>query len=118
MYFVDSIQLIATREEESLKRANEMIDRKLEEEKRVNEQLKVMMSGDISFSYPYNPATFDINPYLVKFRDTIDSLKDITDWALVFTRENNFGKDKGIQIHGRKVIIKNIDGTFLEYEKG
>ena len=109
--------MIAAREEISFKRANQVLDKRLLVAKR-RDKTQVMLSGDISFSYPFDPAVFDPNPHLVKFQDTIEALKQVPDWALIFTRENNFGKNKGIQIVGNRVKIQTIDGDFLQYDLG
>lgn len=54
---------------------------------------QLFMSGDISFSYPYDKAAMK-KLADEKYYKTLDPLKG-TDWALIFSRENNFGVGKG-----------------------
>lgn len=55
------------------------------------------MSGDISFSYPYNKeSTKQLADE--KFHKLLSSMKGKTNWALVFSRENNFGPKGGVWI--------------------
>ena len=72
---------------ESMRRAGEMMD------VRYRKMNKLFMSGDISFSYPYDKAAVK-KLADEKFYKTLDPLKG-TEWALIFSRENNFGIGKG-----------------------
>ena len=70
-----------------MRRAGEMMD------VRYRKMNQLFMSGDISFSYPYDKAAMK-KLADEKYYKTLDPLKG-TDWALIFSRENNFGVGKG-----------------------
>ena len=74
-----------------MRRAGEMLD------VRYRKMNQLFMSGDISFSYPYDKAAIK-KLADEKFYKTLDPLKG-TDWALIFSRENNFGVGKGMRIY-------------------
>ena len=106
------VKLIATREEVSMKRAKEMIDPELP-------KIPLIMSGDISFSYPYNPKDPVIADYKEMFLKNLpfsQEVIDSKDWCMIFSRENNFGHGKGVHIRGKKVKIRTIDDEMIEYD--
>lgn len=73
------VKLIAAREEVSLKRIENIIDPKYKKKN------NLMLSGDISFSYPYDAQA---NKKLAdeKFRKTINLMKGVKNWVLIFSR--------------------------------
>ena len=115
------IKMIATREEVSMQRATAMLDPALED-------MQLLMSGDISFSYPYDPKDPVILQYKSTFYEQLEnfhkpdavgkqtSILQSNDWVVIFSRENNFGHGKGIMIKGKVVHVKSIDGEKLEFD--
>lgn len=100
---------MATREEVSMTRATDMLDVKY------RKQNQLVMSGDISFSYPFSRLAAK-KLADEKFHTTLNPLKGNKDWALIFSRENNFGKGKGVWIQEDKVHIRGINGEVYEYD--
>jgi hypothetical protein len=103
------VKLIAAREEVSMKRAAAMLDI------RYRKSNQLFMSGDISFSYRFSKVE---TRKLVdeKFHKTLESLKHLKNWVLIFSRENNFGPGKGVWIHKDKVHVRAIGGEVMEYD--
>ena len=111
-------------------RAQEMLDPALP-------NVKLLMSGDISFSYKYDPADPVIKQYITEFYASLQTLQrpdwahqhskkligfestpvyEGSDWVMIFSRENNFGKGKGIFINAGKVHVKTIENELLEFD--
>ena len=100
------LKFLAVREEVSFDKATRMLDPHFDD-------VRLMLSGDMSFSYKAVEA--DVNMYKKQFQDSLGSFLDKENWVLIFSRENNFGRSKGILIENNKVKIKTIDGGSLEY---
>ena len=130
------VKLIAAREEVSLKRIEAVLD--IKHRKKNN----VMLSGDISFSYPYDKLAI-AKLADEKFRKTLNFMKG-DNWVLIFSRfkypasvtlirillylrqtymlhfsyhcrENNFGVGKGVWFKNGKFHIHKIDGEIISY---
>lgn len=99
--------------------------------------VNLLMSGDISFSYKYDPADPVIKNYISLFYSRLQTLRkpdwahqhsesvigfestpvyEGSDWVMIFSRENNFGKSKGIFIADNKVHVKTIENVQLEFD--
>jgi hypothetical protein len=110
--------MIAIRDTPSEKKLTKMMTRSSTRDKR-KYRSNVVMGGDIAFSYPYDPNSESYAQNLEKMKETLDVVKAMNqDWTLVFTKESNFGKDKGIVIKGSKVIITALDGQVLKLDVG
>ena len=106
------IRMLAARESMSFERATGMIDDSLD-------KMQLMMSGDISFSYPYSPDDPVIKKYQNSFTENLpfsDEVLKNKEWCMIFSRENNFGHNMGVHIRGRKVHIRTIDEQMIEYD--
>ncbi len=75
--------MIAAREDVSLKRIENILDPKYKKKN------NVMLSGDISFSYPYDVQAIK-KLADEKFRKTINLMKGIKNWVLIFSRFEEF----------------------------
>ena len=97
------LKLVAVREEVSYDKSARMLDPHYDD-------MRLMLSGDMSFSF--NAQEAEVNKYKKQFQESIGSLLN-KKWTLIFSRENNFGPNKGIRIENNMVMIKKIDGTPL-----
>ena len=93
--------MIAAREEVSLKRIENIIDPKYKKKN------NLMLSGDISFSYPYD-AQATKNLADEKFRKTINLMKGVKNWVLIFSRFEEFH-----HIYSPKSLV-NINICYIE----
>jgi sugar phosphate isomerase/epimerase len=110
---------VAVRNEGDQEKLNGMLDKRLEKRKKFAERTSIVVGGDIAFSYPFDPDTQVYMKNLEKMKETLDAVKRMSlDWVLIFTKEANFGRDKGIQIKGSKVKVSTLDGEFLELDLG
>ena len=75
----------------------------------------IIMSGDISFSYIYQKEEIR-NLADLKYRKVLNSMKSKSKWALLFSRENNFGPENGVWITEGIVHIRDISGDLLQYD--
>ena len=91
------------------------------------------MSGDISFSYPYDKNSPTIRRYVDLFSKSLESFHrpdwahlkavgrpnsvslDAKDWVMIFSRDNNFGSGKGIWIKDEIVFCRSIEGEIIQY---
>jgi len=100
------LKLLAVREEVSFDKASRMLDPHFED-------ARLMLSGDISYSY--QAIESEVNTFKQKYHDSLGDFLLMPDWVLIFSRENNFGSNKGISIENRIVKVKTIEGTLLEH---
>ena len=98
------LKLVAVREEVSYDKSARMLDPHFDD-------VRLMLSGDLSFSY--SAIEEDVNSHKKKFQDQLGTLLD-KKWTLIFSRENNFGPQKGITIENNVVKVTKIDGTKLD----
>ena len=98
------LKLLAAREEVSYDKSARMLDPHFDD-------VRLMLSGDLSFSY--SAVEEDVNSNKKRFQDQLGTLLE-KKWTLIFSRENNFGPQKGITIENNVVKVTKIDGTKLE----
>ncbi len=98
------LKLVAVREEVSYDKSARMLDPHFDD-------VRLMLSGDLSFSY--SAIEEDVNTHKKKFQEQLGTLLD-RKWTLIFSRENNFGPQKGIMIENNVVKITKIDGSKLD----
>ena len=103
------LKLVAVREDQSY----DFVKLYLPKE---NENILVL-SGDISFSYMKNDY---VQPDLEN--SSLSVLKAVSymnkqkhDWVLIFTRFNNFGPGKGVNIVNNTIIINSISGNIIKF---
>jgi exopolysaccharide biosynthesis predicted pyruvyltransferase EpsI len=100
------LKFLAVREEVSYDKASRMLDPHFDD-------VRLMLSGDMSFSYKAVEA--DVNMYKKQFQDSLGEFLRKENWVLIFSRENNFGPNKGIMIQNNKVIVTTIEGGTLQF---
>ena len=98
------LKLVAVREEVSFDKSSRMLDPHYDD-------VRLMLSGDISFSY--QALESEVNTFKQKYHESLGAFLEKPDWVLIFSRENNFGHDKGIYIDGNIAHIKTIEGNML-----
>merc|ERR1711871_13754 len=96
------LKLIAVREELSYDKSARMLDPHFDD-------IRLLLSGDMSFSY--RAIESDVNVYKKKFQDSLGPFLEKKSWVLIFSRENNFGRNKGIFIEGKNAIVTTIENT-------
>ena len=99
------LKLIAVREILSYDKSARMLDPHVDD-------VRLLLSGDMSFSY--KAIETDVNAFKKQFQDSLGAFLHKESWTLIFSRENNFGKDKGIYIEKNKAIVSTIEGKTLE----
>ena len=100
------LKFLAVREEVSFDKATRMMDPHFEDS-------KLVLSGDISFSY--QALEPEVNAFKKQFQDSLGTFLEKTNWVLIFSRENNFGKNKGIFIENNMVKIRTIEEKDIEF---
>lgn len=98
------LKLIGAREEVSYDKSARMLDPHYDD-------VRLMLSGDLSFSY--TAIEEEVNNHKKKFQEQLGTLLD-KKWTLIFSRENNFGPQKGIMIENNVVKVTKIDGSKLD----
>ena len=96
------LKLIAVREELSYDKSARMLDPHFGD-------VRLLLSGDMSFSY--RAIESDVNVYKKKFQDSLGTFLEKKNWVLIFSRENNFGSNKGIFIEGKNAIVTTVENT-------
>ena len=103
------LQLIAVREDQSY----DFVKLYLPKE----DETILVLSGDISFSYMKNDY---VQPHLKTV--SLSVLKAVSymnkqdhDWVLIFTRFNNFGPGKSVDIVNNTIVIKSISGNIIKF---
>jgi len=111
------LTLIAAREEVSFAKVKRWALRNAAKPDDIDDSaIKIMLGGDLSFSYEPDHDEFEEAAKLHN-KKWGAYYKQTDDWILVFSRFNNFGHRKGVEIDKDRgvVIIKNIIGIDDEY---
>jgi len=107
------LSLIALREPKSLEKVTAWSRQWPVKSKHV----ELILSGDLSFSY--SPEIGEVNRQKARFSRLLQPLlssKSKDDWALIFSRSDNFGRGEGIWIEDGVVYITTILDVKKKYD--